>query len=258
MTTTLTTPQTAAVVLLHGSASSGQMWRRYADRLVGRRVVAPDLIGYGRAPSWPAGARLGLDDEVARLREVIAADGPIHLVGYSYGGAVALAFAAQDPAAVASLTLIEPVAFFVLRYARDAAAYAEAAWIRDAFFGDLARGRAETALRSFFDYWTGAGSWEAMAPPLRQDILARAGKVRLDWEAVFAADPGREALTALTTPTLLVHGAAGPRSTTRVIAALGDVLPAARVLAVPGANHLVPFTHESQLSDAMLDHWRRP
>ena len=249
----------ATAVFLHGSASSAQMWRRYADRLSTYHVVAPDLIGYGRARTWPAGARFGLDDEVARLRELIAVDdGPIHLVGYSYGGAVALVFAAQDPAAVASLTLIEPVAFFVLRYARDAASYAEAAWIRDAFFGDLARGQVEAALRSFFEYWTGAGSWEAMAPPLRQEIVSRAGKIRLDWEAVFAADPGREALAALTAPTLLVHGAAGPRSTTQVIAALADLLPAARVLTVPGANHLVPFTHESQLSDALLEHWRKP
>src|SRR5206468_11485635 len=53
-----------------------------------------------------------LADEAALLGEQLeAAEGPIHLVGHSYGGAVAFKMATSEPWAsrIRSLTLIEPV-----------------------------------------------------------------------------------------------------------------------------------------------------
>ena len=81
-----------AVVCLHASASSSAQWRPLMDRLAGRfHTLAADLYGSGRSPAWPGERPLWLADEVALLEPVFEAAGPrFHLVGHSYGGAVAL------------------------------------------------------------------------------------------------------------------------------------------------------------------------
>jgi pimeloyl-ACP methyl ester carboxylesterase len=42
------------LVALHGGGSSGAQWQRLAAALQGgRRVIAPDLLGFGRTGAWP-------------------------------------------------------------------------------------------------------------------------------------------------------------------------------------------------------------
>ena len=66
----------APVLLLHGSASAAVMWVPVIDGLKSRfRVIAPDLIGYGRTDSWPDGHGFTVDDEL-RLVEPLLAHAP--------------------------------------------------------------------------------------------------------------------------------------------------------------------------------------
>jgi pimeloyl-ACP methyl ester carboxylesterase len=70
----------------------------------GWQVVVPDRPGHGLSPAPGRPDDAELDGEwVAEILE----DGA-HLVGHSFGGAVALAAATRRPEAVYSLTLIEP------------------------------------------------------------------------------------------------------------------------------------------------------
>ena len=104
------------VVCMHASASSSTQWRALSEALSDRfRVVAVDLYGCGRTAAWPQQRPLGLDDEVALLEPVWRSAGPrFHIVGHSYGGAVALKAALTHGKRVASLTVYEPVLFGVL------------------------------------------------------------------------------------------------------------------------------------------------
>ena len=74
-------------------------------------MIAPDLAGYGsNAVSLDLPTTLA--QEVESLRERCAtARGPIHLVGHSYGGAIAfkIATASAYASRIRSLTLIEPI-----------------------------------------------------------------------------------------------------------------------------------------------------
>jgi pimeloyl-ACP methyl ester carboxylesterase len=55
----------APVLLLHGSASAAVMWVPVIDALKSRfRVIAPDLIGYGRTDSWPDGHGFSVGEEL--------------------------------------------------------------------------------------------------------------------------------------------------------------------------------------------------
>src|SRR5262245_14669535 len=82
----------APVLLLHGSASAAVMWAPAIDALKPKfRVIAPDLIGYGRTESWVDGHDFSADDELRLLEPLLPGNVPVHVVGHSYGGLVALA-----------------------------------------------------------------------------------------------------------------------------------------------------------------------
>ena len=78
------------VICLHSSMSSSRQWESLMKRLQhSYRVTALDLHGYGHDPELVAGTTCSLDREVEILADIMdEMDGPIHLVGHSYGGAV--------------------------------------------------------------------------------------------------------------------------------------------------------------------------
>ena len=246
------------VVLLHGSASNSALWRHTKGALQSRyRCIAPDLIGYGSSAAWPQQAALGLDAELRAIEPLLqcCADA-LHLVGHSYGGVLALHLALADPERVQSLTLIEPVFFAALKYAGDWSAYFEFCRVRDEFVIALARGDRELAMRRFVDFWMGNDAWVGLSADIRASMLEAADKIVLDWQASFAADPGRSRLSALAVRTLLVRGSDSPRPMRSLVDALHAIMPGSTRTVVEGASHLLPRTHASVLTSAILSNLR--
>jgi thioesterase domain-containing protein len=106
------------VIALHCSLGSGRQWARLTEELgPSYQVLAPDISGYGSRLGW-TDPPMTLAEEVAHLAEPInRAEGPIHLVGHSYGGAIAfkIATASRFAGRVRGLTLIEPVLPMLLK-----------------------------------------------------------------------------------------------------------------------------------------------
>ena len=105
------------VIALHCSGADGSQWRKLSAALAPDfAVVAPDFIGANGAVAWHGQRQFTLADEAKRILSVIeASHEPVHLVGHSYGGAVALRVAMARPSCIASLSLYEPSAFHLLR-----------------------------------------------------------------------------------------------------------------------------------------------
>lgn len=100
------------LVLVHGNLSSG---RFYEHLMPGApedlRLIAPDMHGFGDTERRPIDATRGLADWADDIRALVCAlgiDVPVHLAGWSTGGAAVMAYAAEHE--VASVTLIDPVA----------------------------------------------------------------------------------------------------------------------------------------------------
>jgi pimeloyl-ACP methyl ester carboxylesterase len=112
-TTPATTPSAQPALYLHGLGGSSQNWTDVAG-LLSRRLHghAIDLPGFGR--SAPA-SRYSVDAFAARVIRWIehAGCGPLHLVGNSLGGAIAVKVAALRPEYVRTLTLISPALPFL-------------------------------------------------------------------------------------------------------------------------------------------------
>jgi pimeloyl-ACP methyl ester carboxylesterase len=103
----------SSVIALHCSLGSGHQWSRLAEELTGKhQVITPDISGYGSNDVGRFLLPTTMAEEVDLLSDRLGeAVGPIHLVGHSYGGALAFKIATDSPLAgrVRSLTLIEPV-----------------------------------------------------------------------------------------------------------------------------------------------------
>lgn len=100
-------PRPEAVVLLHGSPGSLQDFDALAARLgPDRFVVVPDLPGFGL--SSRALDDLGFETQAAALLGLLDALSieRAHVVGFSWGGGVAITLADRAPERVASLGLI--------------------------------------------------------------------------------------------------------------------------------------------------------
>ncbi|MCU1647925.1 MAG: alpha/beta hydrolase [Nocardia sp.] len=99
------------VVLLHGYCDSADTWRGVLNRLAaaGRRAVAVDLPGFGLADPRAPGPLTPQFDAFAEA--LIAAHGPVVLMGNSLGAATALHAAARDRVGRirALVTLDEPL-----------------------------------------------------------------------------------------------------------------------------------------------------
>lgn len=112
------------VVFLHGNFSSGGFFREVLDGLPPELyAIAPDLRGFGGTEDKPVDATRGLkdmsDDVDALLVALGLAEKPVHLVGWSMGGAAAMQYTVDRPQRVASLTLIAPVSPYGFLGTRD-------------------------------------------------------------------------------------------------------------------------------------------
>ena len=95
------------VVLLHGLGDSAETWARLLPALAReRRVLAPDLAGFGRTPAPREGMRLSvLVRYLDGFLDALGVEKAI-LVGNSLGGAVAIRYAADNPDRVSRLFLL--------------------------------------------------------------------------------------------------------------------------------------------------------
>ncbi|HKV87383.1 MAG TPA: alpha/beta hydrolase [Candidatus Dormibacteraeota bacterium] len=99
------------IVMLHGNLSTGRFFEHLMPGAPDRyRIIAPDMRGFGDTERVPIDATRGLRDwadDTFSLVQALGIQRPVHLVGWSTGGAAIANYAEDRP--VASLTFVDPV-----------------------------------------------------------------------------------------------------------------------------------------------------
>jgi esterase len=241
------------IVLVHGTAVDYRYFTASMDALaVGHRVVAVSLRHH-YPERWDGKGNYNLPllaSDVADFIRKLSA-GPVHLVGHSYGGTVAMLVARGSPQLLRSVVSVEGmghVSNFAPALSTDeATARMGILRQREALFE---RGDVEGALKDFVGR-TGA-SWDKLPEATKQSLRYNA------W-ALYAGDKaGRvevpcEELRRLPIPALLIQG----EKTTPFMVTTSDNL--ARCLSrveratVAGAPHAVPRTHPAEFAKVVLD-----
>ena len=215
-----------AYLLLHGLAVSHRYLMPTARRLAGRRVLVPDLPGFGL--SSKPDRIYGVDEHRRALAAWLDTLGERDLcvIGNSFGCQVAVDLAVHRPDLVASLVLVGPTP--------DPAAPSMAGqalrWAYDLVFED----KRQAAI---------------LAADVRDAGLRRVGgTLRLS-----VRDPVAEKLSLLTVPTLVVRGARDRIVSARWVSAAAARTPAVRTLTIPGAAHNAVTTAGAALARAIAD-----
>jgi pimeloyl-ACP methyl ester carboxylesterase len=245
----------AALVLLHSSAASARQWDALARALVDTfDVHAVELLGHGARAPWASPGALTLADEAALVDTLIARRGAVHLVGHSYGGAVALDVARRHPQAVRSVAVYEPVLFGALSTDPRSAAEAQAVRaLATAVQACVERGHDEAAAERFIGFWCGHARWAQMSAAQRAAVAARMGSVTLHFDTAFAAADPRPALRQQRTPRLVLTGAATVPVTARIGQLLRAAWPEATHAVLPGLDHMGPLTAPERVNEHLTD-----
>lgn len=224
------------VWLIHGWAANRRVFDPLAQRLPGHTVHTPELPGHGNAPF---DGHFNITATADAWAEHLAE--PVHLLGWSLGGAVALTLAARHPGKVRSLCLT--AAFAKLQaepdypeglrqialhkmlplFAQDYPKYMRQFLQLQFLHAPNCRGLLQHALETVPT---------PGAPPALAEALAAAE--RFD---------GRPLLSAVRCPVLLVFGSKDAITPPRMGAYLQEHLPGSRLHLIDGAAHAPFLSH---------------
>ena len=249
------------VLALHCSLGSGRQWARLARALDGQyHVFAPDLVRSGDRQS-PFDPAMTLADEVHWLgRAVAQTRGPIHLVGHSYGGAIAFRAATRSAFAhrIRSLTLIEPVLpTLLLDNDTDRRLHDRFKGLADELYTDLCNGQSLEAIDKFVSFWNGSGPAEPLPADALVRMVADAEQLAFNFSAVLAEEDVAAAAAGIGVPTLLMSGGLSPYVAQRTVARLAGLIAGSHAKHFSDAGHMLPKTHRDLVNAEIIRHIAR-
>jgi pimeloyl-ACP methyl ester carboxylesterase len=211
----LTAGQGPTVILLHGYAETSRMWRPIMPLLARRfQVIAPDLPGIGDSVIPSDG--LDMKSAATRIRALARSLGVerARVVGHDIGLMVAYAYAAQYPAEVERLVLMDA---FLPGVGQWETVYDNPAMWHFRFHGPTPEALVQGRERIYFEhYWNDFAADNTRSIPEADrkayaEAYARPGRMRAGW-AYFASFPraakdfAELARTKLAMPVLVIGG----------------------------------------------------
>lgn len=246
----------AVTVCVHGLTTPSFVWDGLAPGLAesGRRVLVYDLYGRGFSDR-PEGAQ-DAAFFTGQLHELLADQGitgPITLIGYSMGGAIATAYAADHPGAVQRLILIAPAGLghdlgSVARIVAQGGPLA--LWIMLAFFPNSFRRSCETeralpsSVPGIVDQQKAQLGWRGFVPAMTRSL---SGLLACDLAPLHAR------IAEVGPPVHAIWGAADTVIPIACRDRLAALNPEARHSVIAGAGHGLTYTHTGDVLATCLD-----
>ena len=238
------------VLFLHGLGSCGADWSLQLPPFrVCYDVLTLDLPGHGSSPAMTGHWRIeAMAEKVSGLLADVAAE-PVHVVGLSLGGTVALALALTHPEQIRSLVLVNSFA----RLQIDRAGRGRISRrLFNLMRGDmLALGKTvaggvfphpdQRELREIAARRIAQNSRQAYLAALfalrRFDVLAR--------------------LEAVATPTLVISGEADTTVAAAAKLELAEHIPGAVFESIPGSGHATPLDEPDRFNELVLSFFEK-
>jgi len=242
------------VVLVPGSCSTGAAWRPVIANWQGEfRCITTSLLGYGQTAERRTAEDPAISHETEVLEAVIRkADCPVHLVGHSFGGLVALAVALRNRVSLASLTIAEAPAAELLRESGEHHHYRAFREMTGCYFADFANGNRE-AIAAMIDFYGGAGTFASWPPRVRAYAVETTPVNILDWASAGGFALSEAMLAAVEVPTLVLRGGASHPAVQRANELLGSTIQGASLQTITGAAHFMIATHAGDVARAVAD-----
>lgn len=236
-----------AILFVPGSFSTPAAWRAMQKKLpTGYRFVSTSLCGYGDTEDTRTLDDLDMHHQT-QILEAIAKkiDAPLHLVGHSFGGTVALASALAGRINVLSLATFEANPLSVIQERGQVELYNATKQMSEEFEAAYLGGERDAAGR-IIDFWGGERSFEKLPEPVQDYCRAKCEANVLDWRTAFRFQATMSDYATLNMPSLVVRGGLASEAMVEITDALGSSLPDCRTAIVEGASHFLITTHAEQ------------
>jgi pimeloyl-ACP methyl ester carboxylesterase len=221
------------LILLHGFLEDSRFWRRQIDNLSDEfTVIAWDAPGCGQSSDPPETFRMSdYSDCLAAFIEALAFTRP-HVLGLSFGGALALELYRRHPAIPRTLVLVSTYAGWAGSLPATVVEQRREQCLRESY-----RPPVEWA-----HGWIPGLLSESASPAIVDEVLDLIHDFhpvghRAMVNALADADL-RDVLSRIDVPTLLLYGDADRRSPLSVAEQLRAGIPDSHLVVLPGVGHL--------------------
>jgi pimeloyl-ACP methyl ester carboxylesterase len=238
------------LLLLHAFPLDSRMWTAQCAALAdGRRVITPDLPGFGASPRLEVDPSLdAVADAVAATLDSLGIDRVV-LGGLSLGGYVAMAFLRRHPGRVSALILVDT----------KASADAEAAAAnRERIATTVVEERSlRVVLTDVLPGLVGKKTKRRRGDVLSHitDIVREAAPESIAWtqRAMAARPESFDVLKAFDAPALVVVGDEDEVTPATEASLMAKALPDARLVTIAGAGHLSAMENPDDVTKAIRD-----
>jgi pimeloyl-ACP methyl ester carboxylesterase len=246
------------LVLLPGSCSTGAAWRPVIAGWNGEfRCIRTSLLGYGGTTERRTAEDSSISHEAGAVESIVRrAGGPVHLVGHSFGGLVALAVALRRRVSLASLTVLEAPAIEVLRDQGEDRHYGTFRTMTEAYFTAFREGDSN-AIARMIDFYGGPGTFASWPARVRAYAVETTPVNILDWATAYGFPLTSASLGQIELPVLVIRGGASPQAVQQANALLAQAIEGASLATVEGAAHFLIATHAGEVRHLIANHVRR-
>lgn len=249
--------QGTPVVLVHGTLEDYRTWDGQLEALSkGYRLISYSRR-YHYPNEWPKDST---DFSVAIHATDLAAFikalnlPPVHLIGHSYGAAIAFLVARDHPEVIRSLTLGEPPMMPLLKATPEGDALLAAAITRSIATSEaFKQGNDDEGVRRFVNGVLGDGSYEKLPPPVLKRVMDNAHELKGEASSQNLHPPTTcEDVQKMKAPTLLVDGERSPKMFRVINDRLQHCLPSVERATIPAASHQMEVENPQAFNNAVL------
>jgi len=244
----------APIVFIHGSYASTSTWKKMVEQLaVNHHCISIKLPGHG-VPDPDDFSAPKIETELQIIEQVVhtLTNDPVHLVGHSYGGVVALAQALKGSLALSHMTLFEPVAVWLFDVMKDTEMSDRVLEFLKKYRHDVLH-EIPYSCGQVIDFWGGEGAFEALPEFIKDGMETLVINNIRHWDIASTIYCHLSDLQKCMVPTRIVCGDRSNPVAHAITDHLNREMPNSKKYVIEGASHFLVTSHANECLSVIKD-----